>query len=122
MARQRKHKLLTALPAKFDPDFAERLSKRYALARIVHERRSALEAHWGGGDLSYVQRAMVKRVVWLELLAETHEQRVASGEVVDVGAITQISNTLRGYYKEIGIKPTARPVRSLRDVMEGSAA
>lgn len=114
--------MLASVPTRFDPDFAERLSKRYSLTRIVQERREALEAHWGGSDLSYVQRALVKRVVWLELITETYEQRVANGEQIDVGALTQLNNTLKGYYKEIGIRPTARPLRTLRDVMQGNAA
>lgn len=121
MARRPKQKLLTAVPAKFDPDFMDRLSKRYSLARVVQERRDALEAHCGG-DLSYVQHSLIKRLVWLELLTETYEQRVANGEQVDVGALTQLNNTLKGLYKDLGIKPTARPVRTLAQVMRGDAA
>jgi hypothetical protein len=120
VAPRPKQKLLTSVPAKFDPDFMERLSRRYSLARVVHDRRDALEAHCGG-DLSYVQRSLVKRLVWLELLTETYEQRVANGEEVDVGALTQLNNTLKGLYKDIGIRPTARPIRRLRDVMQGAA-
>jgi hypothetical protein len=121
MARRPKQKLLTAVPAKFDPDFIDKLSKRYSLARIVRERRDALEAHCGG-ELSYVQRALVKRTVWLELLAETYEQKVANGEQIDVGALTQLNNTLKGFYKDLGVHRTARPARSLADVMgHGSA-
>jgi hypothetical protein len=122
MARKPKQKLLTQLPTKFDPDFMERLSKRYSLARIVRARREALEAHCGGGDLSYIQRALVKRTVWLELLTESYEQKVAAGEPVDVGALTQLNNALKGLYKDLGIRPTARPVRTLRDVMRGNQA
>jgi hypothetical protein len=120
MARKPRQKLLTSVPTKFDPDFIDRLSKRYSLARVVQDRRAALEAHCGG-DLSYVQRSLVKRLVWLELLTETYEQRVANGEEVDVGALTQLNNTLKGLYKDVGLKRTARPVRSLRDVMQGAA-
>jgi hypothetical protein len=115
MARKPKQKLLTQLPAKFDPNFMERLSKRYALTRIVQARRDALEAHCGG-DLSYIQRSLIKRTVWLELLTESYEQRVASGQEVDVGALTQLNNTLKGLYKDLGIKPTARPVQTLDDL------
>ena len=121
MARKPKQKLLTQLPAKFDPDFIERLSKRYSLARIVQARREALEAHCGG-DPSYIQRSLVKRTVWLELLTESYEQKVAAGEQVDVGALTQLNNTLKGLYKDLGIKPTARPIESLRDAMRELAA
>jgi hypothetical protein len=121
MARKPKQKLLTQIPAKFDPDFIERLSKRYSLARIVQARRDALEAHCGG-ELSYIQRSLVKRTVWLELLTESYEQRVASGQEVDVGALTQLNNTLKGLYKDLGLKPTARPVESLHEYMESLAA
>lgn len=116
MARRPKQKLLTAVPARFDPDFIDRLNRNYSLTQVVLARREALEAHCGG-NLSYVQQSLVKRCLWLELLAETYEQRLANGEEVDVGAITQITNTLKGLYKDIGLKPTARPVERLRDVM-----
>lgn len=115
MARKPKQKLLTQLPAKFDPDFIERLSKRYSLTRIVTGRLQALEAHCGG-DLSYIQRSLIKRTVWLELLTESYEQKVAAGDEVDVGALTQLNNTLKGLYKDLGIKPTARPVQTLDDL------
>ncbi len=102
MARRPKQKMLTAVPTKkFDPDFIEKLSRRYSLARIVQARRDALEAHCGGAGLSYVQRSLVKRTVWLELLTETYELKVANGEEVDVGALTQLNNTLKGLYKDL---------------------
>ena len=107
MAREPKHKLLTSLPADFDPKFMDNLSRRYGIGRIVLARYDALEAHCGG-SLSYVQQSMVKRVIWLELIVESYEQRFAIGEQVDVGAISQLGNTLKGYYKDLGLNPTAR--------------
>jgi hypothetical protein len=121
MARKPKQKLLTQLPTKFDPDFIDRLSKRYSLTRVVQERRAALEAHCGGGALSYVQISLIKRTIWLELLTESYEQKVASGQEVDVGALTQLNNTLKGLYKDLGIERTARPLQTLRDVMRGDS-
>lgn len=121
MARKPKQKLLTQLPAKFDPDFMDRLSKRYSLARVVQARREALEAHVGG-DPSYVQRSLVKRTVWLELLTESYEQKVAAGEQIDVGALTQLNNTLKGLYKDLGMRPTARPIETLREAMRALEA
>jgi hypothetical protein len=120
MARRPKQKLLTQLPAKFDPDFMDRLSKRYSLTRVVQTRCDALVQHCGGtalADLSYVQRSLVKRTIWLELLTESYEQRVASGQEIDVGALTQLNNALKGLYKDLGLKPTARPLETLHDVM-----
>ncbi len=121
MARRGKQKLLTAVPGSFDPNFIDRLSARYALTAIVRERREALTAHCGGNP-SYVQASLIKRVLWLELIVESFEQKFASGESVDIGAITQLGNTLKGYYKDLGVQPTARPVRSLREIMDGKAA
>jgi hypothetical protein len=114
--------MLTTVPQRFDPNFIERLNRNYSLTQIVLARREALEAHCGG-DLSYVQKGLVKRIIWLELLAESYEQKVANGEQIDVGALTQITNTLKGLYKDVGIKATTRPARRLRDIMaEGSVA
>ncbi|MGH8227338.1 MAG: hypothetical protein ACREU3_05460 [Steroidobacteraceae bacterium] len=121
MARKPKQKLLTQLPAKFDPDFIERLSKRYSLTHIVHDRLAALEAHCGG-DLSYVQRSLIKRTVWLELLTESYEQKVASGEQIDVGALTQLNNTLKGLYKDLGIRPTAKKAMGLHEYLAKAAS
>lgn len=119
VARRPKQKMLVAVPAKFDPDFIEKLSKRYTLTRIVRERLEALEAHVGGGDLSYIQRSLMKRLIWLELITELHEQRFVNGEAVDIGALTQLNNALKGLYKALGLKPQARPIRRLHDVMGG---
>jgi hypothetical protein len=90
------------------------LSGRYALTGIVRDRREALTAHCGGNP-SYVQQSLIKRVLWLELIVESYEQKFASGEPVDVGSITQAGNTLKGYYKDLGIQPTARPMRRLHE-------
>lgn len=123
MARRPKQKMLTTLPGKFDPNFIDRLSRRYALARVVIERRDALEAHLGGADqLSYVQRSLIKRLIWLELLTEQYEQKVANGEQVDIGALTQLNNTLKGLYKELGLKPTPRTVRRLHEHLGNAKA
>ena len=45
MARRAKQKMLVAVGAKFDPDFIEKLSKRYALTKVLTDRLEALEAH-----------------------------------------------------------------------------
>lgn len=74
------------MPAKFGPDFIEKLSKRCTLTRVVRERRDALAQHVGG-NLTYIQQSLVKRTVWLELITETYEQRFVNGEDVTIGAI-----------------------------------
>ena len=116
MARRAKQKMLTAVPGGFDPNFIDRLSGRYTLTHVLRERREALETHCGGNP-NYIQQSLIKRVLWLELMVESYEQKFAAGEGVDPGAITQIGNTLKGYYKDLGLQPTAKPVRRLRELM-----
>jgi hypothetical protein len=72
--------------------------------------------------LSYIERSLVRRCVWLELICETYEQRFAEGHETDIGALTQLNNSLKGLYKDLGIKSTARPARRLRDVMNRDSA
>jgi hypothetical protein len=59
--------------------------------------------------------------VWLELITESYEQRFVNGASVDVGALTQLNNTLKGLYKDLGLKRAARTVHTLRDRMRGAA-
>lgn len=112
--------MLTAVPGTFDPNFIDRMSGRYVLTRVVRERREALEAHVGGQP-SYVQQSLIKRALWLELITESYEQKFAEGGTTDVGAISQLNNSLKGLYRDLGIARTARPVRTLRDVMRGDS-
>jgi hypothetical protein len=120
VARRAKQKMLTAVPGSFDPNFIERLSGRYAMTGIVRDRREALTAHCGGNP-SYVQASLIKRTLWLELIVESMEQKFASGEPVDIGALTQAGNTLKGYYKDLGIAPTAKPTRRLHEHMAAAS-
>lgn len=109
MARRPKHKMLTTIPSKFDPNFIERLNRNYTLAKIVQARRDELIEHCGGTP-SYVQHSLIKRALWLELIIEAQEQKFANAEVTDVGAFTQASNTLLGIYKILRITPEAKKV------------
>ena len=112
MARRGKQKLLTAVPGSFDPNFIDRLSRRYTLTRVVRERREALEAHVGANP-SYVQQSLIKRALWLELILESYEQKFAAGDEVNIAAISQLGNTLKGYFRDLGIKPTPKAAQRL---------
>jgi hypothetical protein len=115
-----KQKMLTALPTRFRPDFIDRMNRNYVLARVVLERREALRAHVGG-DPSYVQERLITRTLWLELLVEQYEQKIADGLEVDVGALTQLGNTLKGLYKDLGLTRRAKPATGLQDYLAGRA-
>lgn len=105
--RTSKQKMLTALPAKFRPDFLDRLNRNYTLARVVLARREALRAHVGGNP-GYVLESLISRTLWHELLVEQCEQQAANGDPVDIGRYTQLTFSLKGLYKDLGIRATAK--------------
>lgn len=121
MARGTSTKLFATLPERYSSNWLARLDKRTRLARAVLDRISALESDAGGADmLSHARRSLVRRAAWLEALIEGHELRLAAGEAIDVGSLTQLTNTLLGIYRQLGLERRQRPVRSLRDVMKGA--
>jgi hypothetical protein len=128
MARKQKIQALPPPPEgsgiePFNPRFTERLSRNFELGIVVHGRLEALRAHVGG-DPSASMESLIRRTVWLELVCAYYEQRFAEGRLDRDGhAIwTQCTNTLRGFLKDIGLERHQRPVRSLRDVMNGKVA
>jgi hypothetical protein len=118
MARGKSVRLLAAIPAKYTPDFMERLDKRTVLGKAVRERHQAVMADLGGEEaLSAVKRSLVRRFVWFEAMIEGVECRAAAGEEVDVGSWTQLCNTWLGIARLLGLERKARSTRNLRDVM-----
>lgn len=119
----RSTRAMVTIPDKYSPDFAERLDKRTVIARTVLSRIENIESDLGGGDsLSHARRSLVRRVVWLEAIIEHTEQRLAAGEAIDIGSHTQATNTLVGLFKTLGLERRQKPVKSLRDYMNGTPA
>lgn len=123
MSRDASSRILATIPDRYTPDFAERLDRRTTIAKAIQGRIEAIESDLGGADaLSHARRSLVRRVVWLEAIIEHTEQRLASGESVDLGGHTQAINSLLGLYRLLGLERRQRPVRTLREVMRGDAA
>jgi hypothetical protein len=122
MARGTSTKLMATLPDKYSSNWLTRLDKRTRIARAVLDRIGALESDAGGeAALSHAKRSLIRRAVWIEALCEGQELRLAAGEAIDVGALTQLTNSLLGVYRMLGLERRQRPVRSLRQIMNGSA-
>lgn len=118
MARGKSEKLLTALPADYSADWLERADKRTKVWRAATEREAALISDAGGdGNLSHARRSLIRRAVFLELLAETQELKFTSGEPLDIGAYTQAFNSMLGAYRILGLERKAKPTESLHDLM-----
>ncbi len=115
MARGKSDKLLTQLPADYSADWLERFDKRTKIWRAVMPRIEALQADAGGvQNLTHARQSLIRRAVFLELLAETQEMRFASGVALDTGAYTQALNSLLGVYRVLGVERRSKPVKSLR--------
>lgn len=122
MARDRKTKLLVSMPAKYEPDFEKRIDRRTVVGTALLSRLAAIMSDLGGTEtLSHAKASLCKRAVWLEAVVESHEQNLANSQEVDLGAYTQSINSLLGIYRALGIERRQKPLRSLRDVMQGAA-
>jgi hypothetical protein len=121
-ARRKDKKLLTVLPPTYSADWLERFDKRTKVWRAATEREAALVSDAGGaGNLSHAKLSLIRRAIFLELIAETQEMRFTAGEPLDIGAYTQAFNSMLGAYRVLGLERRAVPVETLRDVMQGEA-
>src|SRR5580698_5764147 len=103
MSRDSSTRVMATIPISFTPDFVDDLDGRTVIARAIRGRVDSIESDMGGSEsLSHARRSLVRRVVWLEAIIEHSEQRLASGEAIDLGGHTQAVNTLVGLYKVIG--------------------
>lgn len=123
MARRKQVKLLAQLPRDYEADFMERIDRRTVLGKSVLQKFTAVVADLGGEEsLSTVKRSLVRRFTWFEVMLEGIECRMASGEEIDIGAWTALTNTWLGIARMLGLERRARAVKTLRDVMRGDAA
>lgn len=110
------------VPGKFSEGWIDSLDGRTRIAQAVNERMGLLTADLGGLDaLSYMQRSLCKRVVWMECLIEQQEAALAKGEEIDQGRLTQAINSLLGLLRTLGLERKAKDV-SLKDIIDGAKA
>ncbi len=106
------------VPEKFDRGFLETLDGRTGIAQAMRERYQAMTNDLGGADrLSYAQRSLVERALWLEYWLAQQERLLATGqnEAFDVGKWTQAANSLQGIYSKLGLQRVARDVPTLAE-------
>lgn len=116
MARGASVRLLASIPAKYTPDFMERLDKRTVLGRAVRGRYAAIVNDLGGiENMTSIKLSLVRRFTWFETMIEGMECRAAAGEGVDIGAWTQLTNSWLGIARMLGLERRQRHVRSLRE-------
>ena len=105
------------IPNQYTPNWLEGLDGRTALAQEMRRRYDAFVSDLGGDEvLSYAQRSLVTRALWLELHLQQQEEALASGADFDSGKWVQAVNSLQGVLKSLGLERKSKEV-TLSDVI-----
>lgn len=103
-------------PRKYSRTWLTDLDGRTEVAKQMRERFKAFTNDLGGAErLSYAQRSLVERVLWLEYWLATQERELASGKEFDVARWVQAANSLQGIMSKLGLERVAREIPSLRE-------
>lgn len=98
-------------PDAFSETFLEDLDGRSAIARELKRRLSELEANLGGSEqLSYQQRSLAKRAVFIEYRLEAIELELARGTTVDIDVWTKLIAALVRLFDKLGLKRRAKEI------------
>ena len=103
-------------PAKFTQGWLSELDGRTGIAQVMRQRYDAFTSDLGGADrLSYGQRSLVERALWLEYWLAQQEQGLATGAEFDVGKWVQAANSLQGILSKLGLERVAQDVPNLSE-------
>ena len=107
------------IPKKYTPGYLDELDGRLAVAQVMRDRYRAFTDDLGGADrLSYAQRSLVERALWLEYWLAEQEQNLATGKDFDVGKWTQAANSLQGILTKLGLNRVAHDIPDLATFMQ----
>ena len=106
-------------PRKFTQGWLADLDGRTDTAKQMRERFASFTQDLGGAErLSYAQRSLVERALWLEFWLASQERELAEGKEFDVGKWVQAANSLQGIMSKLGLERVAREVPSLREYIQ----
>jgi hypothetical protein len=99
------------IPAQFHNGWLDALDFRTVMAKEMRDRFVALTNDLGGADrLSYAQRSLCERALWLEYWLASQERSLAAGSEFDAGKWTQACNSLQGIFAKLGLKRAPKDV------------
>ena len=106
------------IPNNFKNGFLNELDGRTNIAQVLRARFNELTEDLGGVEnLSYQQRSLVERSLWLEYHLSEQEKILASGGDFDSGKWTQAVNALQGIYSKLGLERIKR-VQSVHEYIQ----
>jgi hypothetical protein len=109
----------TAPQTAYKNDWLQKLDGRTAIAQELRQRQSALSNDLGGiASLSYQQRALIDRAIFLEYWLQQIELKLATGADFDSGQWVQAANSLSGIFSKLGLQRKAKDV-SLSQYVSG---
>jgi hypothetical protein len=104
------------IPARCSEQWIEKLDGRTQIARIIRDRLEELQTDLGGpAQLSYQEKSLTKRAIWLEAVIEQQEIALSKGEEIDQGKLTQAVNSLIGLLKALGLERRAAEVPTIAE-------
>lgn len=107
------------IPENYTPGYLNGLDGRMAVAQVMRDRFRAFTDDLGGADhLSYAQRSLVERALWLEYWLADQEQNLARGTEFDVGKWVQAANSLQGILTKLGLDRVAHEVPDLAEYLK----
>lgn len=109
----------TTVTDKFNTGWLSELDGRTGIAQVMRERYQSFTADLGGADLlSYAQRSLCERAIWLEYWIASQERELAENKAFDVSRWTQATNSLQGIFSKLGLERQARNVPDLQDFIK----
>ena len=105
-------------PDRFSQGWLDQLDGRTGIAVLMRDRYRAFTDDLGGVDrLSYAQRSLVERALWLEYWLAEQERELAGGSEFNVNRWIQGANSLQGILSKLGLARQARDVPDLGEYL-----
>lgn len=105
-------------PDRFSQGWLDQLDGRTGIAQVMRDRYQHFTDDLGGAErLSYAQRSLVERALWLEYWLAQQERDLASGRDFNVNRWIQGANSLQGLLSKLGLERTAKDVPDLSEYL-----
>lgn len=108
-------------PDKFTEGYLDKLDGRSAIAQELRARYAEVCSDRGGKDyLSYLERSLIERCIFLEYTLTRDEIALAQGQPFDLGKYVQSVNAYSGLAAKIGLPRVPRDVTGLQEYLQGT--
>jgi hypothetical protein len=106
------------IPAQYEHGWLDQLDGRRNLSKQMRARFDEICNDLGGRDaLSYMQRSLIERALWLEHWLAQQERELAEGGDFDVSRWIQAANSLQGIYSRLGLERRQHDVPDLQSYL-----